>query len=330
MRSKQIFPSYRPLILLILAAILGMAAIPGCWYRPESPMRLGANTWTGNSLFFLAEDKGYYGKAPVRVVEYASSEEIMRSFKNGAIEAASLTSSEVIQLAVQNQPLRMILILDFSRGADAILAQPQFKRMRDLRGRRVGVESQALGIYVLSRALELSGMTMQDIKAVPLPLFEHLPFFEAGKVDALVTFEPRRSILLAKGAHELFNSSEIPGEIADCLIVREDAFQNHPKAVQAVVDGWFKARAFLVEHPREAAEAAAPTQGQTPEAYLKSLAGLSIPSLAENVQMLGEPGSSFPKTLGRTAEVMYQHGFIAKKVDVRTLLDPRLLRKPSR
>ena len=65
-------------------------------------------------------------------------------------------------------------------------------------------------------------MSPKDIKIVFLGVSEHERAFKNGKVDAVVTFGSARTKLLAAGAKQLFDSSQIPGEIVDVLIVSED------------------------------------------------------------------------------------------------------------
>ncbi|MBO9542613.1 ABC transporter substrate-binding protein [bacterium] len=304
-----------------------IALIASCFQRPEPPLRVGVTPWPGNAPYFLARDLGYYGKSAIRLVEYPSIPELFRAFQNHAIEAASMTSYEVILLAGKRQNPHVVLIQDFSHGADAILGQPGIARMRDLKGRRVGVEVDALGIYVLSRALELSGMSPQDVKLVPLPLYRHESAFLGRQVDAVVTFEPKRSRLLAAGARELFNSTQIPGEIADCLVVREPAFKAHPQALETLVGAWFQTGRFIWSQPQAAIRMMAPGQGQTPQQFSAALRGVTFPDQSENRRLLGDPNGAFAKALNRLAKVMNRHGLVAGEVDSDVVLDDRLVRR---
>ena len=98
-----------------------------------------------------------------------------------------------------------------------MLARPELKELKDIKGRRVGVESGALGAYVLARALQIAGLNRTDISVVSIPVPEQEQAFQGRRVDAVVTMEPNRTRLLAQGARQLFDSSQIPGEIVDVL-----------------------------------------------------------------------------------------------------------------
>lgn len=145
--------------------------------------------------------------------------------------------------------------------------------MKDLKGKRIGVENSALGAYMLSRALERAGLTYRDIKIVPLEIDEHYRAFIKNKVDAVVTFEPVKSKLLRRGGRIIFDSSQIPNEIVDVLVVEEVYIKKYPDVVQEVVKGWFKALKFWEGNPDKAITVMAKREGLTPEQLKMPLTG---------------------------------------------------------
>ena len=204
--------------VLLLIAIL---ANVGCSGEPQLPFRVGTNVWPGYEPLYLAREQGLYPpSAGLRLVEYTSASEVIQAFRNGTIDAAALTLDEVLLLAETTPDLGIVLVLDISHGADVILAQPAISSLRDLKGKRVGLESTALGAYVLTRALQTAGMRQDDVRKISLEVDEHEQAFKKGRVDAVVTFEPVRTRLMASGARQLFDSSMLPGEIVDVLVVR--------------------------------------------------------------------------------------------------------------
>ncbi len=127
------------------------------------------------------------------------------------------------------------------------------RTMQDLKGKSVAVESSALGAFVLSRALALNGMQASDVNVVHLESNEQPSAFEKGQVDGAVTFDPYRAQFLQAGATTLFDSTQIPGEIVDLLAVRASVFEKQPKAIQALLAGWFGAIDYMEREPKDAA-----------------------------------------------------------------------------
>jgi NitT/TauT family transport system substrate-binding protein len=311
----------------VVTAGLLVGALTSCSKEPPQPLRIGTNVWPGFEAFYLARDLGYYKDTPVRLVEYPSSSEVLRAYRSGELEAAALTLDEALSLAATDPQLRIVLVTDISNGADVILAKPDIQNLRSLKGKRVGVESTALGAYVLTRALQKVEMSPQDVKIVSLEASEHERAFKAGKVDAVVTFEPVRSNLLATGAKLLFDSTQIPGEVVDVVAVRGDSINRQEDSTSALVKGWFRGLEYLKNNPQDAARRVAPREAVTPEQFLKSLEGLQIPDVQGNQQLLGKTDASLLNGAKQLSQVMVANKLLSKPVDPAPLLDDRLVRQ---
>lgn len=213
--------------------------------------------------------------------------------------------------------------MDFSEGGDVILSKPGISNLKELKGKRVGVEVGALGAYIITRALEQVNLSTQDVQIVSLGLSEHERAFQDGTVDAVVTFGPARTKLLAAGAKQIFDSSQIPGEIVDVLLVRENMIQEQPETVQSLINGRFRALDYLAKNPQDSAIRVAPRTGVTPQQFLDSLKGLRSPDLQENQKLLGKTDPSLLKTTIRLVDIMLENKLLPQKVDAAPLLDDR-------
>lgn len=309
----------------IVAVALCTAILASCT-KAEPPLRVGANVWPGYETLYLARSLGYYDNTPIRLVDYPSGTEEVRAYRNGDIEAAGISIDQALVLAATNPDVRIVVVMDFSNGGDVILGKPEIKNMQGLKNKPVGVEANALGAFIITRALEQKGMSPQDIKIVSLGVSEHERAFKQGTVDAVVTFGSARTKLLAAGAKLLFDSSQIPGEIVDVLIVRDEVINKQPKALQALVDGRFRALDYLTKNPQDAAIKIAPRTGLTPDQFLESLKGLRSPDLQENQKLLGKRDPSLLKGVKRLSEVMLDNKLLPKAVDTSLLLDDRLVK----
>jgi NitT/TauT family transport system substrate-binding protein len=309
-----------------IATVTLCAAILASCTKAEPPLRVGANVWPGYETLYLARSLGYYDNTPIRLVDYPSGTEEVRAYRNGEIEAAGISIDQALVLAATNPDVKIVVVMDFSDGGDVILGKPEIPNIQSLRNKPVGVESTALGAFIITRALEQKGMSPQDIKIVSLGVSEHERAFKKGTVDAVVTFGSARTKLLAAGAKLLFDSSQIPGEIVDVLIVRNEVIEKQPKALQALVDGRFRALDYLTKNPQDAAIKIAPRTGLTPAQFLESLKGLRSPDLQENQKLLAKTDPSLLKGVKRLSEVMLDNKLLPKAVDTAPLLDDRLVK----
>jgi len=274
----------RPLALLALIALA--ATLSGCMRETEPPLRIGTNVWIGSEPLYLARDLEYLDREAVQLVEYPSASEVSRAFRNQAIDGMVISLDELFVLAVDELQPKIVVVVDVSHGADVVVGRSGMRSMKDLRGKRVAVETGALGAFVLSRALALNGMQASDVNMVHLESNEHPAAFEQGQVDGAVTFDPFRTQMLRAGAQTLFDSSQIPGEIVDLLAIRASVLEKNPRAVQTLLTGWFKALDYLEREPKDAAARMAVREQITGEQFLQALHGLRIPSRTDNLNML--------------------------------------------
>lgn len=315
------------IICLITILLLGFVSV-SCAKEPPPPLRIGTVVWPGFECLYLARDLGYYKDTPIRLVEYSATPEITRAFRNRELEAIAYTIPEALSLIIAEPTLQVVLVTDISHGGDVILAKPDIQNLQALKGRRVGIESSsALGAYIFIRALEQVNLSPKDVQIIPLEVSEHERAFKQGTVDAVITYEPVRSNLLAAGAKLLFDSSKIPNEIVDVLLVRGNLLANQPTDLQALINGWFRALAYLKNNPQDAAHRIASREGITPKQFLESLKGIRIPDIQENQKLLGKTDASLVNTIRRLSKIMVEKNLLAQQVDPIRLLNDQLVKK---
>ena len=295
---------------------------PSACVREPQMLRIGTNVWIGSEPLYLARELGYLDPKAIQLVEYPSASEVLRAFRNMAIDGMVISLDELLGLAADGLQPRVVLVVDVSHGADAVVGRSGMRSMKDLKGKRVAVEGGALGAYVLSRALAKNGMRASDVKVVHLESNEQPVAFEKGQVDGAVTFDPYRDQLLRAGAKTLFDSTQIPGEIVDLVAVRANVLERQPKAVDSLLVGWLKAIDYLGREPLDAARRMGIRQQTTGEQFLKALQGLHIPSRAENLRMLGGDKPELAVSGRRLMELMLEAKLLRASVEIDGLLAP--------
>jgi NitT/TauT family transport system substrate-binding protein len=308
--------------LCALACAALLLPLSACVREPESALRIGTNVWIGGEPLYLARELGHLNPKAVQLVEYPSASEVLRAFRNQAIDGMVISLDELFGLAVDGLQPRIILVVDVSHGADAVVGRRGMRTMNDLKGKRVAVESGALGAFVLSRALALNGMHASDVKVVHLESNEQPSAFEKSQVDGAVTFDPYRAQLLRAGAGTLFDSTQIPGEIVDLVAVRASVLDNQPKAIRALLVGWFSAIDYLKRAPKDAARRMGLRQQTSGEQFLEALQGLHIPSREENLRMLGGAKPELAVTGRRLMALMLEAKLLRAPLEIESVLAP--------
>lgn len=288
----------------------------------EGLLSLGTNVWTGYEPLYLGRSLGLFDPRVLDLVEYTSAVSVLRAFRNGTIDAAALTLDEVLTLVQHRVPARVVLVLDFSNGADALLVRPNIVGLPDLRGRTIGVEQGAVGAYLLARCLQRAELDAEEVRVRMLQVDEHERAYRSGEVDAVITFDPVRQRLLALGAIPLFDSSMIPEEIVDVLVVHQSVLEGKPAAVDHVIGGWFRALERLASEPEASAEVMSHRLGLTGDEVLAAYEKVELPSPGANRAMLSGEPPPLTSTARRLAEVMTDEALLEHPVDLEGLVDP--------
>ncbi|MFQ5507974.1 MAG: ABC transporter substrate-binding protein [Leptospirillia bacterium] len=314
--------------LYIGALCVALTLVAGC-HKAEETLRIGTNVWPGYEPLYLARDLGYFDDTAVHLVEYTSATQVLAAYRNGGIDAAALTLDEMIQLATHGTPPELVLVMDVSDGADAVLGRANVRTLADLAGRRIGVENTALGGYMLSRTLEHGKLSRSDIEVVTLTVDEHERAFLNGDVDAVVTFEPVSSRLKNAGAVLLFDSSGIPGEVVDVLVVRPEFRKAHRDTVGEVLDAWFQAVDFLETRPDEAARYMKRRLRLSEADILTAFETLRIPDCDENRALLLGTPAPIESTMQHLMKVMSGNRQIAAPVPTEGIVKASFVSEPG-
>jgi NitT/TauT family transport system substrate-binding protein len=320
--SKLCHRLFQPITvqMVVLAVATGIIAA-SCVQPPFQPLRIGTNVWPGYEPLYLARDLNYYGDMPIKFLESTFIAEHSRMFLNGNLEMLSTTLDSAFELAASEPQTRIFALLDISDGADAVLAQPQIQTLAELKGKRIGVQNATLGKLVLTRALEKAGLSEQAVQIVSLDVPEQEAAFKTKRVDAVVTFEPVRSKLLAAKAKRLFDSSQMPGEIVDVLIGRADLIKSHPQQLRSLLQGWYRALDYTQQHPQDAAQRMAVREKITPAQFTEASKGLRFVSFQENQQFFQQKNSPLFQGMTRLANFLRQHKLLEHVAEPASLLE---------
>jgi len=269
---------------LLYSAISLSPWLGGCG-EPE-PLRVSYHPWIGYETLSLA---GQFGWLPgnVDLERRHSASASLDALREEQADAAALTLDEVARARTQGLDLVVVLVFDVSAGADVVLADPTIRRIADLRGRRIGVETSAVGSLMLDRALEAGGLDRSDVTVIDLPADRHLVAWENRRVDALVNYEPLASRLQQAGMARLADSRDFPDTIFDVLAVRRERLGGARRSLHGLVDAHFRALEHLRISRQDAIYRISEIGGVGPETVRRSLAGVLLPDRVSNLRYLG-------------------------------------------
>lgn len=301
-------------LLLAATAVVGALAV-----RPaDSPkrFRLGAQAWVGYAPAYLAREDALWTSAAVSVVELPTDASIVRAMRSGDLEAGCMTLDGAFRVQAAGVEVRLVAVLDYSVGADAVVAAPgaPIATPAELRGKRVAVERHGVGMLFLARALKSAGLSIADVQLVNADLSKHTDLIRAGRVDAVVTYSPHKERHIAAGGRVVCDSSSAAANVIDVLVVRADSFRTNPSAIRSLVRGWEGAATRLAaDTPLRAAVAR--DMGIPLAELVASYAQVRIPTREESRALLAPNDPGLAPAVRETAEALTALAVIDGPVD---------------
>ena len=294
--------------------------LAGCQPPPE-PLRIVSSPWAGYEPLYLARDLGYLKETLVRITELPSSNINVEAFSNGSADLSTLTLDETLTLLAKGQKLRILLVMDISNGADAVVAKPEIKSLAELKGKRLAMENIPLGSYILSKVLEMSGLKAADIEVIPMPEDKHEKAYSQGKIDAAITMEPYKSRITKAGAHVLLDSSQFPNEIFDIIVVREDVYQSRRDDLCNFAKQWFRTLDYVQANQKDAYARMSKRQGTNDEDFRTAMASIKVPLRQENQLFLGGNTPTLLAPARHLSDIMQRENMIPRPVDIAASID---------
>jgi len=197
--------------------------------------------------------------------------------------------------------------------------------LAQLKNKRIGVENTAVGAIMLDGLMTTANLKSTDFTLVPLTADEHIEAYSSGKVDAIVTFTPHISHLLAQDAKTIFDSSQIPDRIVDVLVTPKSVLEDRRDSLKTLLSAYFVALDYLQQHPDNAAQLIAPRLATSPEAVQKHYQGLQLPDLMENHRLLAQRKPELHNTAEGLAQLMLRQHLLSRPVDTSQFIDGSLL-----
>jgi NitT/TauT family transport system substrate-binding protein len=247
-----------PLWFVLAALILAAGdAPPAAAVTPR--FVVGWSVYAGwNPYYYMAKsgilkrwaDK-YGVEIQVQRFDYAAS---LDAFVSKNLDACTMTNMEALDMpAASGVDSTAIVVGDYSNGNDAILTRNGLK-LNELPGKRVMLVQKTVSEYLLERAMVLGGLQDQlsRLKLVNTSDSDIVGAFTGNTSNpAVVTWKPLVSEILHqdKGVTDIFDSSKIPGEIMDLLVVRTDVLKrpdgSGARFAKAITGAWYETMAQM-------------------------------------------------------------------------------------
>ena len=237
------------------------------------------------------------------------------------IDGANIATHTALRLISSGTPITVVLLLDQSNSADAMIAGPGVATVADLKGKKVAYEEGTTSDILLRYALSQNAMTITDITKVPTPANNVGNVLIAKKVDAGVTYEPylTSTTTADPSIKVIYKAEALPGLIGDVFVVRNDYLAAHPGQIYGLLRAWGDSVDYYNASKADAQAIIEKAIGADQGSLKTAFDGVTLYDLKGAKDLM--TGGAYGKTLAMVKQIATDAGIITSPVDETKVVD---------
>ena len=237
--------------IILLTSILSLLSFSA---SAKDDYKIAWSIYVGWMPWGYAKDSGIVDKwaekygITIDVVQFNDYIESINQYTAGAFDGCTMTNMDALTIpAAGGVDSTALVVGDFSNGNDGILLKGN-KTLVDIKGQNINLVELSVSHYTLARALDSLGMSERDVTVVNTSDADIVAAFTTDDVTSVVTWNPLLSEIMAMPVvSKVFDSSQIPGEIIDMLVVNTDTLAADPRLGKALAGAWYENHANHAE-----------------------------------------------------------------------------------
>ncbi len=252
----------------------------------------------------------------INVVQLNDYVESINQYTAGQFDGCSMTNMDALTIpAAGGVDSTALIVGDFSNGNDGIVIKGKDKTLADLKGLPVNLVELSVSHYLLARGLETVGLSEKDVKVVNTSDADLVGAFASQDVKAVTTWNPLLAEVTATpGVSKVFDSSQIPGEIIDLMVVNSQTLKDNPDFGKALTGAWYEIMATMSADTAEgkaAREHMAKASGTDLKSFEAQLAATRMFYTAKDAVAFAT-GAQLPETMAKVAKFSFDHGLLGE------------------
>jgi NitT/TauT family transport system substrate-binding protein len=242
--------TFRPrLPELILAGLACLALFTGPAHAaPKKSFKVCWSIYVGWMPWDYARQSGILKKwadkygITIQLTQVNEYIESINQYTAGGFDACAMTNMDALTVPAAGGVDSTVLIVgDYSNGNDGIVLKGKGKKLTDIKGQPVNLVQLSVSHYLLARALDSVGLRERDIKVINTSDADIVAAFATPASTAVVAWKPQLAAIAATPVTtEVFDSSHIPGEILDLMVVNTTTLHASPELGKALVGAWYE------------------------------------------------------------------------------------------
>ncbi len=289
---------------LLRRLIAGAAALAlASSLATAAPLKVAYSDWPGWTAFAIAAEKGWFKDAGVDVellwFEYGPS---MEAYTAGKADAVMVTNGDALVTGAGGGKNVMIMLTDFSNGNDMIVARPGIASLKELKGKKIGIEIGFVEHLLLLNGLKKLGLSDKDVELVPTPTNQTPQVLASGQVDAIGAWQPNsgEALKALPGSKPVYTSANEPGLIYDAVVVTPQSLATRRADWVKFIGVWGKVVAYLKDPAtrKDGIKIMAARAGVDPAVYAAFMSGTQFLTLEEGGKVMMKQSDGFDSLMG--------------------------------
>ena len=302
-------------IAVFLLALAPFSAFAKDDYKIAWSIYVGWMPWDYAAQSGIVEKWAKKYGITIEVVQFNDYIESINQYTFGAFDGCTMTNMDALTIpAAGGRDSTALIVGDFSNGNDGIVLKGADKTLAQIKGQNVNLVELSVSHYLLARALATAKMSERDLTVVNTSDADIVAAFATDDVTAVVTWNPLLAEVRAMpDVSPVFDSSMIPGEIIDMLVVSTEALED-PRFGKALVGAWYETMATM----SAAGAAGDAARTQMAEASGTDLAGYDAQLAATQMFYTPQPALEFVRspalgtTMANVASFSFEHGLLGE------------------
>jgi len=307
----------------VWVAVGGLIAAQPAFAQTE--VAIGISGWTGFAPLTLAKEAGIFEKNGVKVeIKKIPQKDRHLTIASGDIQCAATTVETFLIWNASGVPIKQVVQLDMSYGADGMVVRKDIATIADLKGRTIAASAPGTSPYfVLAWMLRENGLTLDDVTIANLEPAAAAQAFVAGQNDAAMTYEPYLSTVRdnPEAGKIIATTLDYP-VVTDAFGCTPEFIEANPEAVQAMVDSYYEALEMIETDQAKAYEIMGADVKQSGEEFGKSAAYLRWQGPEENKAFFNGGIQDFSAKAG---ELLTEIGVIKAMPKLEDVIDTRFI-----
>jgi len=253
----------------------------------------------------------------INVTQINDYVESINQYTAGKFDGVTVTNMDALTIpAAGGVDTTAVIMGDYSNGNDGIVLK-KGKTLADIKGQKINLVELSVSHYLLARGLTTVKLSEKDIKTVNTSDADIVAASKSADATAIVTWNPQLlEVKSEPGTTLVFDSSKIPAEIEDLMVINTATLKDNPELAKALVGIWYETIGLMKD------------TGEKGKAAREAMAKLSGTDLAgfetqlKTTYMYYEPkdgaafmaGPELPRIMNLVRGFCFEHNLLGEKV----------------